>query len=779
MVLTQLVMFYQERPFYNMSLTVKTPQNRYCYPKFRVYIFGVDVTADVLSINTNGHDGDSPNTCQITLQNALDKYIVTTEDMVALLKTPITKLDIPWLNGNALDTSVNSADSGGVLEPGQTGFAERLDAGTFDPIKKKILLRKNSIVQGFSPDLRKDLLGRPIANSGFGNYYNSTIKRYPLSDGSSIFHVMDPVRVFMRDPFDTSKWYYHFTGFVSDTVDNSDENNTKTFTILAEDVTKLFRYTRIFTNPGVLDAGKVIQEQDIKVQSFHQHFLQGFNLPEIFFTLLFGPDKVGADKLIDAAHGPERKSNISTRLRGIGHFDFKYSGIFSFGPEPTYKDNSKKSINNATRLLTIKPELKLNGLDSWQNVVDHEVQPSDLWTMAHEELRDSYTADLRNLILSLTTSSDGKIDTEAVIDVIGTRPQDYLVDGGKLLMLLPRSLGVDNRNIVVNDIIQAYPLNSEWHSAGHIMHEITERIQFVMYCSPRGDIVVEPPLYDFDPDDFGVKAIPQSQFNQNISSLTSQIDDTYVDGALQGENVAPSRDRGPFAQTYIVKKSDTYRWESAQVDEKVYTIATCAKSIFYNWDGQANTGIVGDLEVVKLADLIPLYGSRQIPIAPKGYMNTPEAAKLFATITLNKLNADAHTMNIQHLPNIKLGLNRPIYIQGRNCLGTTKQISHSITWGGDFTSTTDLYAIRTWNGQMSSKNPNQPLYSTIGGVGSSPLDYSIQFKQKDPPQKTNEQILSEATTPIPDLKKNLNDALDKISSKVNKVVAGKKKGGVK
>lgn len=744
------------------------PQNRLAFPKFKVFVFGVDITSDVLSINVTSHDGNAPNTCQITLQNDLDKYIINTEDVVSLLKQPIDKLDIPWLNGMSSDQSTGATN--GILEPGATGFSERLDSGNVSPQKKKILLRKNSIVQGFSPDLRSDIIGRPIVDTGFAQYYSDIIRRYPLADGSPVFHVMDPVRVFMRDPYDPSKWYYHFTGFVSDMIDSADENNTKTFTLVAEDVTKLFRYSRIFINPGILDATKIVQNQDMKIQSFHSNFLHGLNLPEIFFTLIFGPDRIGEDKLPQGAEGPSRQSNKSTRLRGIGHFDFQYSGIFSFGPESEATTTTGESTGPATSLLLLKPEIKID-LPMWQNIIDHEVQPSDLWLMANESLRQNYTADLQKLVDSLPVMSDGKIDVESVINEIGTRPQDYLVDGGKLLMLIPRSLGVTNRDIVMNDIIQNYPLNSEWHAAGHIMHETLERIQFVMYCSPRGDVIIEPPLYDFDPDDFGNDAITQAAFNQKLSSLTSKIDDTYVDGALQGENLAPSRSRGPFSSAYIIKRSDTIRWESAFVDEKVHTVATCAKSLFHNWEGLGTTAIIGDLEVVPIPDLIPLYGVRSVPITPKGYMDTTEAAKLYATITLNKLNADAHTMKIDHMPNIKLGINRPIYIQGRNCIGTTKQVSHSITWGGDMSTTSDIYALRTWSGQMSSTKPNQPLYTPIGGYGSRPLDYGVLFKKKPPP-KRQPPTASQVT-------KNVSDAADKISTTVTKSIKASKNKGVK
>src|SRR3990167_662066 len=278
---------------------------RYCYPAFKVFIFGIEVTKDVTSINVTSHDGAAPNTCQITMLNELDKYIMTTADIVAINKLSFTnnQLDIPWMSGKTLNPNDLNSGVGGLLEVGSEAFASAVNTGITSDIKRKVLLKKNQVVQDVDKDTIVDIFGHKIQATKFANYYGSAIHRYPFADGSPIFHPMDPIRVFMRDPLNPGRWYHHFTGFVSDMVDNVDHNNVKTFTIVVEDPTKLFRYTRIFINPGILDAKSIIQKGDLKVQSFYSHFMKGFNLPEVFFTLMFGPDKVKAEKLIEKSHG--------------------------------------------------------------------------------------------------------------------------------------------------------------------------------------------------------------------------------------------------------------------------------------------------------------------------------------------------------------------------------------------------------------------------------------------------------------------------------------------
>ncbi len=704
-------------------------QVRYAYPKYRVFIFGVEVTDDCVAINIDSHIGGTPNTCQITILNQYDKYIVTTSDM-AVLSGNTNQINLPW-------TNKKRAASQKLGRPG-TGSTEA-GLGSIKPERKRsILTAKFKETQSIDSGTRTTPVGDPLPEST-AKYYGNFIKHFPMSDGAPIFNVMDPVRVAMRDPFNPNRWYWHFAGFVSDLVDNSNENNAKQLTILVEDVTKLFRYTRLAINPGVLDHKAAVQSEDIRVQSFYTNFLRGFTLPEVFFTLIFGPDKAGTEKVLSRNVSGSGSTNMSTALKGIGHFSFDASSYCTFGSK------AEDSEDEGGKALTdVKEEREIKELKDWQALIDHEVQPSDLYTMATQTDREiSGLIDGRAADLG---SDGGILNTEDVVGYIGIHPQEYPVDGGKLMMLIPNSLGTNNARILLDDIIQAYPMNSEFHSAGAVMEEIVERIQFAMYCTPKGDLVIEPPLYDFDPDDFGLlddvkkdgTAIPFFQSgavlqSQSANALGGSTRDTVdaVDILARGERLFPGGTRGPFGDNYIILKRDTYSWESAFVDEKVYTIAVCPWSIVQNWPDVGDTGIVGDLALKRLEDLIPLYGIRPIPITPRGYIASREAATLYASITLDHLNADAHTVNVQHVPNIQLWLNRPIYVEGRNMIGTTKQISHSITWGaaGTMDTTSDLYAVRTWNGMVSEDDPTQPIFTRIGaGHGSEAIDYAVLWK---------------------------------------------------
>lgn len=725
-------------------------QFRMGYPKYKVFIFGVEVSDDVISINATHHDGAAPNTCQITILNELDKYIVTTQDLIRLNGLSNKNISIPWLDGTesrgevVVDTAYSRAGIG--IDTGASLSSD--EYLTINESKRKVLEAKRSVIANSIPiSDRQGPDGKP-PQPGFSNYFNEDIKRYPLADGAPIFHAMDQVRVFMRDPFNPGRWYHHFAGFISDMVDNADENNVKTLTILVEDVTKLFRYSRIFINPGILDASKIIQDNDLKVQSFYANFLRDLSLPEVMFTLLFGPDKVGNERLRQKMKSEGGESNLATRLRGIGHFDFSGSGIFTFGSNSAFSptDNvtyAVKAMNKDGNLFSIKSATNIAELKTWDAIIDHEVHPSDLYTMLQESIKaNNGDALASNLASSISTSSDGFLNIEEVVDQIGRRPDLYPVDGGRLLMLIPNGFGAGNSELLTKDLIQSYPMNSEWQTAGEIMFACIERIQFSMYASPKGDLIVEPPLYDFDPDDFGMSPISSEEYRRLVSGSQANAqglgqDYSHIQQLETGEFIAPSRPRGPFGANYVIRKNDTYSWESAIIDEKIHTIATCSENIFQNWDSLGSMAIIGSVSTVKLPELIPLYGARQISATAPGYIETPEGAFLYASIVLNRQNADAHTFRLNAVPNIALRVNRPIYIEGRNCISTTKQINQSITWGqsGDMSTTLDLYATRTWNGQVSTDNPPMPIYTPIGGNVSSALNYATIYRKRAIPVK--------------------------------------------
>src|SRR5271165_7181695 len=164
----------------------RAAQNRYAFPRYKVYIFGVEVTADVVAVNANYHDGDAPNTCQITLLNEFDKYILTSADLIALHDTTATRLNIPWITNK--EDFVTDTPAGlnrfGPIQQGTAAFENAVKSSIFPQQKRDVLLSKNNVIQSYDITNRVDIQGNPIANSNLQGYFGAAIKKYPLQDGA-------------------------------------------------------------------------------------------------------------------------------------------------------------------------------------------------------------------------------------------------------------------------------------------------------------------------------------------------------------------------------------------------------------------------------------------------------------------------------------------------------------------------------------------------------------------------------------------------------------------
>jgi hypothetical protein len=126
-----------------------------------------------------------------------------------------------------------------------------------------------------------------------------------------------------------------------------------------------------------------------------------------------------------------------------------------------------------------------------------------------------------------------------------------------------------------------------------------------------------------------------------------------------------------------------------------------------------------------------------LPITPKGYIATEQAAKLYGEIMLNRANADAHSAKVMHMPNLKVWLNRPLYVEKRNYIATIKKINHNLIWNSDMSTSCDINSFRMWDGSMDKDNPNRPVFTHLGSGASRHLDYAQLFKSRPKPKESN------------------------------------------
>jgi D-alanyl-D-alanine carboxypeptidase len=775
---------------------------RFLYPAYKVYIFGVDVTDDVLSVTTSDHDGASPGTCQISLNNEFDKYIATQEDIIVVnnlnATTPGGKFvpNLPWLQPLSTqpswdrDYSTTWAALGASVPQSKDDLANSIEKNILNERKREIMIRKIRAEAEFSSEEADETEGpgRIIGKQKYNDYFGAAVKHYPFACGFPIFHQMDQIRVFMRDPQDPSRWFHMFAGFLSDTDDTRDANNQRILTIAGEDVTKLLRYTRISINPGYLDADKQVQKEDLKQVSVYASIFRGLSLPEIFFTAIFGPERAGSKQFKKIAQEGQANTNrVSTFLRSIGHFAYDMSAIFEFGPtleidadDTSSRDGQATNSGSAgdkdaadeekTTLLSDKPPIYLDSLAKYHAILDHEVKISDLWTMATQEDRSNDTLMKERLkSANIKVGSDGSFNAEDIVMYIGMNPQTYLVDGGRLLVLIPRSLGSDNRNIVVKDIVaNAFPANSDFVSMGSVLYDTVERIQYSMHATPRGDIVVEPPLYDFNPDAFGLDPIKLDDLNAHYPLSVvedgagggkdlGELFSTYYAELLGEGGTSQTADGtvshggmrvGPYAPLFTIFEGDTYDIGANSTDEKMYSICSTSRAIVHNYESLGFASDLGQPQVRRLKGLIPLIGVRAAPVTSRGFIATDEAAKYYADITLAKLNADARTITISAAPNLHAWVNRPMFIQAKFCIATARRVAHTISWNSAMSTTVDFSTVRTWEGSVQQDDNTVPVFTSIGGHASEPLNYAVLMGMAPPVEPLPDEAAADQNAPV-------------------------------
>jgi len=699
-----------------------TGQVRHAFPAYKVYIFGLDVSEDVINVEVSYNTGRAPNTCRVTLTDQLDKYTITTADITVLLGPKVKEAAQQKLEQASMYESWDRIIDNEILAAAQTIEPET---------KRRVIL--NKITQKIDNVKQPDIAGQPGTSV---KTLTSTAYRYPFQAEDPIFHANDPIRVFFRDPYNPKKWYHMFCGFLSNFDDNVDENSVKTLTIGAEGPSKILRYARITTNPGIIDAAAIaVAEQDAVVRSFYQQGFKNLTLPEVLFAIIFGNDvdgKYGGKFTIFGTDANGHDLAAQLRLRGVGNFNFSRSASLEFGPE------------DPNAVPTSVPSAKVKNLAQYQSIIDHEVKINDIMDMMVENAPNNRKQEAQTYLDLIPHFSDNTPDITKVIDFIGENTDIYPVDGGALIILTPTCFHQSiNRNVLTKDIIQSVAMITAFKSRLGMIYDIIDRIEFVFYESPKGDLICELPLYDFDPDDFGNEQVASTSINVASGLMASRRSEANFVGPIASNTPKsnadsadliddPSITRGPFGPPWRVNKENIYNYSKGITDEKVRTQLLCPWYPAQNYDENVGSTVAFEKpSVVTLRHLVPLYWLRNEQCNPKGYIATKQAAYVYAHLTLNKMNADAKNLGINAAPNLGFWLNRPIFCVPKNCYATTTGITHSVKWGMGGTMDTRLNAnfIRGWDGLLDTDN--KPVYTTIGGFPSRPFNYSVLFKLKE------------------------------------------------
>lgn len=287
---------------------------RSAFPAYRVFIFGNEVTQDVLDVRIT-HSGGSlermPGSCAFTLVNPFDKYIITRNDMKVIGSSRASfkgKYDSSYSVPLYSDADIEqmgiyvsgeaSSDAAQEEAPSSASVTSELEekgalglewSSSYVPmdVKLKVLSKKMTWSQDATESKDSELIW----------HKKEVLFDYPMQEGDCIFHPNDPVRVAFRDPYDPRIWYWMFTGFMDSFTENKGTNKESIISITCTDVTKIARYSVVNVDTGILDVNvsdklKTIANTSSTGLNLFQEYFAGLSVFEVLEVLFFGSDSL-------------------------------------------------------------------------------------------------------------------------------------------------------------------------------------------------------------------------------------------------------------------------------------------------------------------------------------------------------------------------------------------------------------------------------------------------------------------------------------------------------
>jgi hypothetical protein len=657
---------------------------------------------------------------------------------------------------------------------------------TFADLKNTILAKKLQLVfqQG-----TVGIDGQPLPNE--------TFFKYPMVQGQWIWHTEDPVRVAVRDVADPMRWYWLSSATITDISEDEDENLQSKLNVTIEGGLKPLRnarvanFTQAILSPREFktasgDVTTISPDDYSQIQNAsYTNFLQNLTIQQIVEIMFFGSESV-LDDLGQAVRAVQEGTEPEALLR-------ERFGI-PVGSDGKISDQSIKEFQQQLRNLNINGlggfkrfsrvagvdvrilgggnadnasdvvlGTKVESLSAWHKLLDNEILASDFYTMyIPDAVQTGATSDtsgrptppitwlaqntVRGNSLTPNTLVDNQTLLESVITAIGTHPENYPVKQ-RVLMLLPANLGSRlGRKVLDLEIASSAGSVAEFYDRLSLLQQILSRMEFSFYDTPRGDIVIEMPLYDFEPrhfsdvnqlsDQFTEGPIdtnpqwalwsdnPQNFSNESVSFSGVESAFTELQDIEKRSMESPDTQTPAYDRTFRIFKYEQCRINITRSDQDAKTawIATPRWTEAIARDGsQASRQRV----VVALPNLIPLYGIRVEQGDPPGNIRTDEAARLYCYLQLMKCNADIVSLRVPCLPNWGAWINRPVLVDSRNIIGSTKSVTHSIVWQSDCSTEYGFWHCKFWDGRfVDTTAGKQKLYATFGGVNSQPFNYA-------------------------------------------------------
>lgn len=438
------------------------------YHDVRIYIMGSDVTPWLTSdVNITYASNGGINTATFNLSNQRNAFVLTEENLLGNGSFRKTNPYSPYGEYSELAkyeiwTKKNGKDSNG--NPRNLSHAVR----TYGPYTG------SDEIKGGVKDTKRNA----------SEATSSVTQLYPFAPGSLVFHKFDHVRIFIRNPLSISdEWMVAFSGFI-DTKPYTEDTVTglSTVRVTCQDVRYAMQRMRTQVNPtasvangnaAIFAGPKGVVKDSPSAGYFNDLIDRNFQINHVLATLSF---KDTINFLLLGQPAP--KANIESIDVG-GNPQLNRVGEYTRGEEVRYKPGDKAT------------------LEKWNN-----------------------------LILFGQYSESPSFMTLSQVDIMGrtTHPwkegeQFNSIWGRKVHYLFPAE-GAPISNLIETSYKEGSVGTDkiQWASRLELMLDVLEKLDYVMYVTPIGDIVFEFPMWDFSPKDFGASYEEVYKFRKHVIS---------------------------------------------------------------------------------------------------------------------------------------------------------------------------------------------------------------------------------------------------------------------
>lgn len=486
-------------------------QHSVLFYDIRVFIFGCEVTPWVTgTVNITHADRYGPSQAQFSLSNPMQAFELTYENIGALsyekrisINQSIAELQKELLTAEskeekqaisskiseyqkAINYSMTVDGSNGSWRMADQPINYSFQSGNYGDLiyseraKKEIFDKKRLL----NFDSKGNYLIDPLTNQ----------PRYPLNPKSLIIQKHDTVRIFFLNPLKEPKrndtetqqvfdeqWMYGFTGFVDTAIKNdngiTDESTINVSCKCIKGMTQLMRFqTNVLSekfDPGTLGLENFQDNvgffADLRINSpiGASHPLSNMSLEESVSILVTGQGSNINENIVASERG-YRDSDIPDTVKGA-------VGKFTLGNVYFFNGLDKSSLKGRSNL----SNRGKNSFDTGRDL-----------------LQDWYDLCLFGTNRDFLTRED--------VDAIGRNSGPYESQSPwnqQLFMLLPgEGTGLQN---VTQYSVGTISDSREWDTRFNLLLEITGNLDYQLWTSPAGDLMLEFPMMDFYPEDFG------------------------------------------------------------------------------------------------------------------------------------------------------------------------------------------------------------------------------------------------------------------------------------